>query len=85
VLEDGSAICRYDGNQDKIVDVIVHRDETWEIETYRNPYERQRKISALAVRNGIPETLELTGFESGNYSLRLKLISAEPVFPEEIR
>lgn len=83
-LEDGSTICRYDGNQGKIVDVVVHRDDTWEIETYRNPYERLRKISAFSVRDGIPEMLELTGFESGNYSLHLKLISAEPVPPEAI-
>lgn len=78
ILEDGSTICRYDGNQDKIMDVIVHQDDTWEIETYRNRYERLRKISALSVRDRIPGILELTGFESGRYSLRLTLISAEP-------
>ena len=83
-LEDGSAICRYDGKQGKIIDVIVRQDDSWEVSTYRNRYERLRKISAGSVRNGIPETLELTGFESGNYSLRMKLISAEPVPPEEI-
>ncbi len=84
VREDGSAICRYDGNQGAIVDVIVHGDDTWEIAKYRNRYEQQRIISAFSLRNGIPEIMELTGFESGNYSLRLRLISAEPVSPETI-
>lgn len=83
VLEDGSTICRYDENQSKIVDVIVHQDDTWEIGTYRNCYERSRKISAFSVRNRIPGMLELTAFGSRNYSLRLKLISAEPVTAQE--
>ena len=59
------------------MDVIVHQDDTWEIETYRNPHERLRKISALSVRDRIPGILELTGFESPRYSLRLTLISAD--------
>ena len=79
VLEDGSAICRYYENQDRIVDVVVHQDDTWEIETYRTSQERLRKIRAFSVQDRIPGMLELTGFESRNYSLRLKLISAEPV------
>ena len=84
-LEDGSTICRYGGNQDKIVDVIVHQDDAWEIGTYRNRFKRLRKINAYSVQDGIPGMLELTAFESGHYSLSLKLISAEPVSPEEIR
>jgi len=79
VLENGSSICRYYENQDRIVDVVVHQDDTWEIETYRTSHERLRKIRALSVQDKIPGILELTGFESSNYSLRLKLISAEPV------
>jgi hypothetical protein len=84
-LEDGSTICRYGGNQDKTVDVIVHRDDTWEIMIYRNRFERLRKISAYSLQDGIPGMLELTAFESGYYSLSLKLISAETVSAEEIR
>lgn len=85
VLEDGSAICRYYENQDRILDVVVHQDDTWEIETYRGSHERLRKIRALSVQDRIPELLELTGFGFLDYSLRLKLISAEPVSPEAIR
>jgi hypothetical protein len=85
MLEDGSTICRYGGGQDKIVDVIVHRDDTWEIGTYRNRFERLRKINAYSVQDGIPGMLELTAFESGYYSLSLRLISSETVSPEEFR
>jgi len=83
-LEDGSTICRYEG-EDRIVDVVVHQDDTWEIGTYANRQERLRKIRALAIRDRIPETLELTGFGFREYTLRLKLISAEPVPPEAVR
>ncbi|MDO8723005.1 MAG: hypothetical protein Q7J31_12405 [Syntrophales bacterium] len=79
LLEDGSAICRYYGNQDRTIDVVVHQEDTWEIETYHGSHERLRKIRAFSVQDRLPGMLELTGFESGNYSLRLKLISAEPV------
>ena len=83
VLEDGSTICRYYGNQNKIVDVVVHQDDTWEIETYCGSRKRLRKIRAFSIRDGIPELLELTGFGLPDYSLRLKLISAEPVTAQE--
>ena len=83
-LEDGSSICRYEG-EDRIVDVIVHQDDTWEIGTYANRQERLRKIRAFTIRDRIPETLELTGFGFREYTLRLKLISAEPVSPEALR
>ena len=85
VREDGSTACRYYGNDDRIEDVVVHRDNTWEIETYSNNYELLRRIRAFSVRDGIPEMVELTGFGFREYSLRLKLISAEPVSPETHR
>lgn len=85
VREDGSTACRYYGNEDRIEDVIVHRDNTWEIETYSNNYELIRKIRAFSVRDRIPAMVELTGFGFREYSLRLKLISAEPVSPETHR
>lgn len=83
-LEDGSSICRY-VREGRILDVIVHQDDSWEIETYANRQERLRKIRAFTVRNSIPETLELTGFGFREYTLRLKLISAEPLTPEVLR
>lgn len=83
LLEDGSTICRYEEKHGKIMDVIVHRDDTWEIGTYRNRYKQLRKVSAFPLRDGIPAILELTAFESGHYSLRLNLISAEPASFEE--
>jgi hypothetical protein len=84
ISDDGSAVCRYEGKRDRVVDVIVHRDSTWEIVQYGNRHELIRTIKAFSVRDRIPEMVELTGFESRRYSLRLMLISAEPVSPEAI-
>jgi hypothetical protein len=84
VLEDGSTVCRYYGNQDKIVDVIIRADNTWEIGRYSDHHVMLRKIRASSVRDRIPARLELTAFGFREYSLRLNLISAEPVSPDAV-
>ncbi|MGD0275399.1 MAG: hypothetical protein ABSB79_04990, partial [Syntrophales bacterium] len=82
VLEDGSAICRYPRTQNMIEDIIIYPDGAWSIKLYRRPHEQLREVDAHSMKNGFPEMLELSGFESRNYSLRMKLISAEPVSAE---
>jgi hypothetical protein len=82
VRTDGSTVCRYHGNKDTIVDVVVHKDESWDIETYSSSHELLRKIRAVDVRNRIPGMVELRGFGFREYSLHLKLISEEMVAPE---
>jgi hypothetical protein len=81
MLADGSTACRYHGNKGTTVDVVVHKDESWNIETYSNSNELLRKIRAVEVRNRIPDMVELHGFGFREYTLRLKLISAEAVSP----
>jgi hypothetical protein len=85
MLEDGSTVCRYYGSKGIIEDVIVHKDNSWEIETYTDNYERLRKVNAFSVRDRIPGIIELNAFGFREYSLRMKLISAEPVTPAENR
>ncbi len=82
VLENGAALCRYETKEDEILDVIILRDDAWEITTYRSSYERLRKVSAFSVQKGIPGALELTTFQGRTYSLKMTLIDAEPVSPE---
>ena len=79
ILEDGSTICRYDGSQGKIIDVIVHQDNSWEIGVYSDSYETIRRVNASSVKDWIPALVKLTAFDSWDYSLLLKLINAEPV------
>jgi len=83
--EDGSTVCRYFGNTGIVEDVIIHTDDSWEIGTYSESHELLRKVTAYSVRDGIPDRIELNAFGFREYSLRMKLISAEAVTPEEIR
>jgi hypothetical protein len=83
--EDGSTVCRYYGNKGIIEDVIVYRDDSWEIGTYTGNYERLRKVKATSVHDRIPGMVELNAFGFREYSLRMKLISAEAVTPVENR
>ena len=82
VYTDGSSVCRYYGNKDTIVDVSIHKDESWEIKAYSSSHDLLRKIRAFDVQTGIPGMVELSGFGFREYSLRLNLISAEAVSPE---
>jgi hypothetical protein len=81
-LKDGAVICRYIGNQYPVTDVIVHRDGSWEINAYSESEEVKRRIRAGSVKNGIPETVELKAYEAWDYTLRMRLISADPVVQE---
>lgn len=82
-LKDGAVICRYMGNENPILDVIVHRDGSWEIDAYSESEELRRRIRAGSVQNGIPETVELHGYEAWDYTLRMRLISADSIAQEE--
>jgi hypothetical protein len=84
-LENGSTICRYSGNQDGIVDVITHQDGTFEIEKYSDSNELLRIVKAFSLQDRFPQMVELDGFGFREYSLRLKLISAEQISPDELR
>lgn len=83
ILDNGATICRYVGDEGMTVDVIVHQDQTWEIEQYKGCRKPLRRVSGHALKNGVPGIIELSTHKPRTYSLRLKLISAEPVLPGE--
>jgi hypothetical protein len=76
--EGGSAVCRYDGRSGKTTDVVVHADNTWEIKTYDEHHQPLRSVVASLLKDGVPELLDLTGSSMVNYTLHLRLLSAEP-------
>ena len=79
VLMDGSTLCRYRGKEGETIDVTVQPDHAWKIVTYVNPFDRLREIKSGDDKDGIPEELELKGYSHGGYTLRLRLVEAEPV------
>ncbi|MFH1078730.1 MAG: hypothetical protein V1766_00470 [Pseudomonadota bacterium] len=84
-LENGAIACRYEGPRGQTVDVVVRQDDAWEIGTYGNHNEQTRRVEAFSVKNRIPEAVVLTGFLTVNYKLRMTLISAEPISPEDVK
>ena len=84
-LENGAIACRYEGPRGQTVDVIVRPDDSWEIGTYGDHNEPLRRVEAFSVINRIPEAVALTGFFTVDYMLRMTLISAEPVSPEDVK
>ena len=85
VLEDGSTACRYYLKQNGVIDVIVHKDNTWEIEKYSDSHELLRRVMTFSLQDRIPSMVELNAFGFREYTLRLNLINAEPVSPEALR
>jgi len=83
--ENGDIACRYEDPRGQTVDVIVRPDDAWEIVTYGNQNEPLRMVEAFSVKNRIPEAVTLTGFFTVDYKLRLTLVSAEPISPEEVK
>jgi hypothetical protein len=81
---DGSTVCRYYGNDNNIVDVILHTDHSWEIVQYSSSLTMVRKVKAIYTNDRIPDLIELNVQSPQKYSLRLKLISAEPVLSGKI-
>lgn len=85
VFEDGSTVCRYYVKQNGVIDVIVHKENTWEIRRYSDSYELLRKVMTFSVQDRIPGMVELNAFGFREYTLRLNLINAEPFSPEVLR
>jgi hypothetical protein len=85
VFEDGSTVCRYYVKQNGVIDVIVHKDNTWEIERYSDSNELLRKVTTFSLQDRIPGMVELNAFGFREYTLRLNLINAEPFSPETLQ
>ncbi|MDQ5984411.1 MAG: hypothetical protein CSYNP_00106 [Syntrophus sp. SKADARSKE-3] len=83
-LADYAGICRYEVAGGAVEDVIVYHDSTWEIRMYGADGGKIRSVRVLSLRNHIPEAVELTGFQSVGYTLRMTLISTEAVGPEAV-
>jgi hypothetical protein len=78
-LGDGSAVCRYGASGSGTVDVIVASGISWSIRAYGEDGRTRRIIRAFSIVDGIPRELNLTGFSERDYSLKMKLISAERI------
>ena len=80
-LEGCDIVCRYPTDNGQITDVIVAGNGGFQINVYGADLSCSRAVVAGAITPEaaamIPETLELTAFDGGSYTLKMTLISAD--------
>lgn len=79
--DDNAPVCRYNGTDGRILDILPAADDCWQIQTYTAALVMDRAIVGRSCRKEgdslIPEHLELKGFGQAGYSLKMTLIQAE--------
>lgn len=84
-LKNGAYVCRYQGDEHKIVDVVTKTDFSWEIHQYDKnnrliksvkAYSNKQSLSSARL-NLFPDRLQLTSQDPFGYSLDMKLIEAQ--------
>jgi hypothetical protein len=80
-LENGAAVCRYQEPDGRIVDIISHGENNWEIKQYLPDYRLARVVKSiyLADRQGISDKIELNAHGSPGYALVMDLVEAIPL------
>jgi hypothetical protein len=83
IFADGSWVCRYKTNDNKVVDVITTGNGSWEIREYSDDFALTRSVRAYPDPQGngekqksVPGKLVLTVYGPSEYSLTLELIEA---------
>ncbi|MBT8369908.1 MAG: hypothetical protein KJO34_03030 [Deltaproteobacteria bacterium] len=85
LLNNGSTVCRY-RNSDRIVDIILHEDHSWEIRQYLYNFTLVRTVHGVfadgrhvAGRTAISKRIELKAHVSQGYALTMNLVEAIPL------
>jgi len=83
LLGNGSSVCRYQEPDGKIVDIITHSDNTWEIREYGEDGHLTRTVKAWSLKSTgspdqwpAPERLKLVSHGFPNYELTMTLVEA---------
>ena len=81
--ENGSVVCRYRDSLEGSVDVIRHKDNSWELRQYNRDLRLVRRVlsssetrSCACERQVFPETIELSARGASGYRLILRLVEA---------
>jgi hypothetical protein len=80
-LKNGAAVCRYQNPDGRIVDIISHGEDNWEIKQYLPDFRPARTVKSiyLADRKGIADQIELIAHGSPGYTLVMDLVEAIPL------
>jgi len=80
-LKNGAAVCRYQNPDGRIVDIISHGEDNWEIKQYLPDFRLARIVKKiyLADQAGISDQIELIAHGSPGYALVMDLVEAIPL------
>jgi len=88
ILRTGASICRYRNTGGRIVDIITHKENTWELRQYSKHFRLIRTVNAFFGKKdgdsgqfGIPDRLKLTAHGSPGYTLVMDLVEAVLLTP----
>ncbi len=84
----GASVCRYQNPDGRIVDLVIHRDRSWQIRQYSRQLRLIRTVTAFFSKENpaeeqaaIPDRLELTAHGVASYNLIMDLVEAVPLGP----
>ncbi len=77
----GSSICRYVSDGDMTIDIIVHQDDSWELQKFKNGSVPICVAKGSAKSGDLPGIVVLQGLQPRRYRLQLRPISVEPAGP----
>jgi len=87
-LENGSSVCRHQGHDGKIVDIITHLDHAWEIREHGEDGRLTRTVEAWSLKStGSPdqwpvaEKMKLVSYGFPGYELTMTLVDAVLLSP----
>lgn len=84
VIPDGPPVCRFRAGRGMTLDIMLPGDTMQEMRLYTEQNELVRKVMAYGLdEKGIPGRIDLTAYGFREYSLQMKLITAEPVTDEK--
>ena len=85
-LKDGAAVCRYQQQNGRKVDIIRRNEHSWEIRLYLRDNRLVRTVTRSSAaahnsvdRQGIADKIELKANGSPGYALAMELVEALPV------
>jgi hypothetical protein len=77
-LEDGDLVCRFEGDPQGTIDVVLPREGAWRILRYGKNRSLRASIEAYGTtRHALSERMELEVYGVGGYTISLKLLEVE--------
>ena len=85
ILDNGLPVCRYETPGQRIVDIILHNDNTWEIQQFSSGFRLNRSVKLSSSQKApyhqppIPDNIKIEAHGLLGYTLIMNLVEAIPL------